>query len=192
MANPEQIVEALKKILEEGKVRTDEASLNSHGKDWTKIYAPKPRVIVFPKTTEEVQGIVKLANELNFALVPSGGRTGLSAGAVATNGEVVVSFDYMNAILDFSASDQSVRCQAGVITEQLQNFAEENGLYYPVDFASAGSSQLGGNLSTNAGGIKVIKYGMSRDWVLGLKVVTGAGEILELNRDLLKNKCRIS
>lgn len=187
MASSDQIVEALKKIVEEGKVRTDEESLISHGKDWTKIYAPKPTAIVFPKTTEEVQSVVRLANEMNFALVPSGGRTGLSAGAVATNGEVVVSFDYMNKILDFSASDQSVRCQAGVVTGQLQNFAEENGLYYPVDFASAGSSQLGGNLSTNAGGIKVIKYGMSRDWVLGLKVVTGAGEILELNRDLLKN-----
>ena len=187
MVNPEQIVEALKAVVEEGKVRTDAESLNSHGKDWTKIYAPKPTAIVFPKTTEEVQAIVKLANEMNFALVPSGGRTGLSAGAVAANGEVVVSFDYMNAVLEFSASDQTVRCQAGIVTEQLQNFAEENGLYYPVDFASAGSSQIGGNLSTNAGGIKVIKYGMSRDWVLGLKVVTGAGEILELNRDLLKN-----
>jgi glycolate oxidase subunit GlcD len=187
MVNSEQIIDALKTVVEKGKVRTDEESLDSHGKDWTKIYAPKPTAIVFPKTTEEVQAIVKLANDLNFALVPSGGRTGLSAGAVAANGEVVVSFDYMNAILDFSASDQTVRCQAGIVTEQLQNFAEENGLYYPVDFASAGSSQIGGNLSTNAGGIKVIKYGMSRDWVLGLKVVTGAGEILELNRDLLKN-----
>ncbi|MFT7184892.1 MAG: glycolate oxidase subunit GlcD [Pseudohongiellaceae bacterium] len=187
MASADQIIETLKTILESGKVRTDEASLLSHGKDWTKIYTPKPLAIVFPKTTEEVQSIVKLANEHEFALVPSGGRTGLSAGAVAANGEVVVSFDYMNQIKKFSASDRSVRCQAGVVTAQLQNFAEENGLYYPVDFASAGSSQLGGNLSTNAGGIKVIKYGMSRDWVLGLEVVTGAGEILELNRDLLKN-----
>lgn len=187
MASPEQIVEAINQVLKAGKIKTDPESLESHGKDWTKIYTPKPTAIVFPKTTEEVQAIVRLANEMSFALVPSGGRTGLSAGAVATNGEVVVSFDLMNTILDFSASDQAVRCQAGVVTEQLQNFAEENGLYYPVDFASAGSSQLGGNLSTNAGGIKVIKYGMSRDWVLGLKVVTGAGEILELNRDLLKN-----
>jgi glycolate oxidase subunit GlcD len=187
MASADQIIETLKTILESGKVRTDEASLLSHGKDWTKIYTPKPLAIVFPRTTEEVQSIVKLANEHEFALVPSGGRTGLSAGAVAANGEVVVSFDYMNQIKKFSASDRSVRCQAGVVTAQLQNFAEENGLYYPVDFASAGSSQLGGNLSTNAGGIKVIKYGMSRDWVLGLEVVTGAGEILELNRDLLKN-----
>lgn len=187
MATTEQMIEALEKVVETGKVRTDEESLASHGKDWTKMYAPKPTAIVFPKSTEEVQAIVRLANELEFALVPSGGRTGLSAGAVAANEEVVVSFDYMNQIIDFSACDQTVRCQAGVVTQQLQDYAEEQGLFYPVDFASAGSSQLGGNISTNAGGIKVIKYGMSRDWVLGLKVVTGAGEILELNRDLLKN-----
>ena len=80
-----------------------------------------------------------------------------------------------------------VQCGAGVITEQLQNFAEDKGLFYPVDFASSGSSQIGGNISTNAGGIKVIKYGMTRDWVAGLTVVTGKGEILELNRGLLKN-----
>lgn len=187
MATADQIRQALSEILETGKLRFDEDSLQSHGKDWTKLYTPKPLAIAFPKTTEQVQAIVKLANQLEFSLVPSGGRTGLSGGAVATNGEVVVSFDYMNAIVDFNASDRVVRCQAGLITQQLQDFAKEQGLYYPVDFASAGSSQIGGNLATNAGGIKVIKYGMSRDWVLGLQVVTGSGEVLELNRDLLKN-----
>lgn len=187
MASSEQIIAGLEAILDEGKCRTDADSFASHGKDWTKMYKVAPLAIAFPKSTEQVQAIVKLANELNFALVPSGGRTGLSGGAVATNGEVVVSFDYMNQILDFSASDRSVKVQAGVVTEQLQNFAEDNGLYYPVDFASAGSSQIGGNLSTNAGGIKVIKYGMSRDWVLGLTVVTGKGDIINLNSDLLKN-----
>ena len=187
MADSENIIQALTQVLDEGKLRTDADSLESHGKDWTKMYEAKPLAIAFPRSTEQVQAIVKLANELEFAIVPSGGRTGLSGGAVATNGEVVVSFDYMNNIVDFSASDRSVKVQAGVVTQQLQTFAEENGLYYPVDFASAGSSQIGGNLSTNAGGIKVIKYGMSRDWVLGLTVVTGAGEILNLNADLLKN-----
>ena len=73
------------------------------------------------------------------------------------------------------------------MTAQLQSFAEEQGLYYPVDFASAGSSQIGGNIGTNAGGIKVIRYGMTRNWVAGLKVVTGTGELLELNKDLIKN-----
>lgn len=187
----EQIIASLKELVATGeapgKVLTDPADLESYGKDWTRIYAPNPLAIVLPKTTEQVQALVKFANENRVSLVPSGGRTGLSAGAMAANGEVVVAFDNMNQILDFSASDRLVRCQAGVVTEQLQNFAEENDLYYPVDFASAGSSQLGGNLSTNAGGIKVIRYGMSRDWVAGLKVVTGKGDILDLNKDLAKN-----
>lgn len=187
MRSADEIIGALERVVDDGKVRSDTESLQTFGKDWTKIYDVAPTAIVFPKTTEQVQAIVKLANEMSFSLVPSGGRTGLSGGAVASNGEVVVSFDYMNSIHSFSASDRTVRCQAGVVTQQLQTFADENGLFYPVDFASAGSSQLGGNLSTNAGGIKVIKYGMSRDWVLGLTVVTGAGEVLELNQDLLKN-----
>jgi FAD/FMN-containing dehydrogenase len=177
----------LKAIVGEDKVKTDADSLETFGKDWTKIYPPNPSAIVFPKTTEQVQAIVKFANEHQVALVPSGGRTGLSAGAVAASGEVVVSFDYMNSISGFNAMDKTVRCGAGVITEQLQNYAEEQDLFYPVDFASAGSSQIGGNIGTNAGGIKVIRYGMTRDWVAGLTVVTGKGDILELNKDLVKN-----
>ena len=130
---------------------------------------------------------MRWANERLVALVPSGGRTGLSAAAVAANGEVVVSFDYMNRILDLNLTDRTAVCQPGVITRQLQTTAEENGLYYPVDFASSGSSQIGGNIGTNAGGIKVIRYGMTRNWVAGLKVVTGKGDLLELNKDLIKN-----
>ncbi len=181
------LIEQLTAIVGADKVRTDDDSLQTFGKDWTKVYEPKPSAIVFPKTTEQVRDIVLLANQHQLALVPSGGRTGLSAGAVAANGEVVVAFDYMNQISDFNAVDRTVKCGAGVITEQLQSFAEEQGLFYPVDFASAGSSQLGGNISTNAGGIKVIRWGMTRDWVAGLTVVTGQGEILNLNKDLLKN-----
>jgi FAD/FMN-containing dehydrogenase len=180
-------MEELKGLVEPGKVLTDPQSLEAWGKDWTRQFAPAPSAIVFPKAVEQVQAIVRWANEHKVALVPSGGRTGLSAAAVATNGEVVVSFDYMNQILELNATDRTVRCQPGVITKQLQNFAEENGLYYPVDFASSGSSQIGGNIGTNAGGIKVIRYGMTRNWVAGLKVVTGKGDILELNKDLTKN-----
>ena len=185
--SPEQLIAALRELVGENKVLTQAADLETYGKDWTRIHEPRPLAIVFPGSTEQVQGIVRLANEHGVGLVPSGGRTGLSGGAVAANGEVVVAFDYMNRILDFDASDRLVRCEAGVITEQLQQFAEEKGLFYPVDFASSGSSQLGGNLSTNAGGIKVIRYGMSRDWVAGLKVVTGKGDILDLNLGLAKN-----
>ena len=76
----------------------------------------------------------------------------------------------MNRILDFDPVDRSVTCQAGVVTETVQNFARDHGLCYPVDFASRGSSQIGGNIATNAGGLKVIRYGLTRDWVPGLKV----------------------
>ncbi|SFR52877.1 FAD/FMN-containing dehydrogenase [Marinobacter daqiaonensis] len=185
--NPEQIIATLRTLVDDGRVLTDPADLEAYGKDWTRQFAPRPLAIVLPKSTAQVQAVVKFANDNQVALVPSGGRTGLSAGAVAANGEVVIAFDNMNRILEFSPSDRTVHCQAGVVTAQLQAFAEENGLYYPVDFASAGSSQLGGNLSTNAGGIKVIRYGMSRDWVSGLTVVTGKGDVLELNLDLEKN-----
>ncbi len=186
MTTPAQI-EELKTLVEPGKVLTDADSLETYGKDWTKQYAPAPSAIVFPKTAEQVQAIVRWANQHKIALVPSGGRTGLSAAAVAANGEVVVSFDYMNRIVSFNEYDRTVVCQPGVVTKQLQLFAEDKGLYYPVDFASSGSSQIGGNIGTNAGGIKVIRYGMTRNWVAGLKVVTGTGELLELNRDLIKN-----
>ncbi|AZD51425.1 D-2-hydroxyglutarate dehydrogenase [Pseudomonas chlororaphis subsp. aurantiaca] len=186
MTNP-ALIDELKTLVEAGKVLTDADSLNAYGKDWTKHFAPAPSAIVFPKTIEQVQAIVRWANRHKVALVPSGGRTGLSAAAVAANGEVVVSFDYMNQILDLNLTDRTAVCQPGVVTAQLQNRAEENGLYYPVDFASAGSSQIGGNIATNAGGIKVIRYGMTRNWVAGLKVVTGKGDLLELNKDLIKN-----
>ncbi|MCP3908925.1 MAG: FAD-binding oxidoreductase [Oceanicoccus sp.] len=181
------VLDSLQQIVGADKVRQDDEALATFGTDWTKVYQPQPSAIVFPKTIEQVQAIVCLANEHKLALVPSGGRTGLSAGAVAANGEIVVAFDYMNQISDFDPVDRSVICQAGVITEQLQMYAEEQGLFYPVDFASSGSSQIGGNISTNAGGIKVIKYGMTRDWVAGLKVVTGNGDIVDLNRGLMKN-----
>ncbi|MCJ0877101.1 FAD-binding oxidoreductase [Pseudomonas sp. JI-2] len=181
------LIDELKTLVEPGKVLTDADSLNAYGKDWTKHFAPAPSAIVFPKSIEQVQAIVRWANERKVALVPSGGRTGLSAAAVAANGEVVVSFDYMNQILQFNEMDRTAVCQPGVVTAQLQQFAEDKGLYYPVDFASAGSSQIGGNIGTNAGGIKVIRYGMTRNWVAGMKVVTGKGDLLELNKDLIKN-----
>ncbi|MDX1491441.1 MAG: FAD-binding oxidoreductase [Pseudohongiellaceae bacterium] len=181
------LLRKLQDIVGEDKVKTDPESLSTFGKDWTKVYEPAPAAIVFPADIEQVQALVRLANEHGIALVPSGGRTGLSGGAVASNSEVVVAFDRMNKILSFDAVDRQVVCQPGVITEQLQDFASENNLFYPVDFASSGSSQLGGNVATNAGGIKVIKYGLTRDWVVGMKVVTGSGELLDLNKGLIKN-----
>lgn len=178
---------ALQAIFGRDRVRTSAEDLGIWGVDWTRSFPVAPSAVVFPETVDEVVAVTRLANEMGQALVPSGGRTGLSGGAVASNGEVVVSFDRMNRVLDFNPVDRVVRCQAGVVTGALQAYAAERDLFYPVDFASSGSSQIGGNIATNAGGIKVIRYGLTRDWIAGLKVVTGAGEVLDCNNGLVKN-----
>lgn len=181
------MTQALDELFSPRQLKRDTDTLAEWGRDWTRSYTVAPSAVVFVESVEDVVKLVRAANEHGFALVPSGGRTGLSGGAVAGAGEVVVSFDRMNRILGFDPADRLVTCQAGVVTQTLQDFARDNGLFYPVDFASSGSSQLGGNIATNAGGIKVIRYGLTRDWVAGLKVVTGAGEVLQCNHGLVKN-----
>lgn len=182
-----QMLDSLRELLDDRGLRCDSEALTTFGRDWTRVHEPRPSAVVLPDSIATVQRVVRWAREHQVALVPSGGRSGLSAGAVAANGEVVLALDRLNSISDFDATDRTVRCGAGVVTAQLQDFAVEQDLYYPVDFASSGSSQIGGNIATNAGGIKVIRYGMTRDWVAGLKVVTGTGELLDLNRGLVKN-----
>lgn len=179
--------QVLDELLSPGQILRDADSLAHWGRDWTRSFAVAPSAVVFPESIDDVQRLVQAANREGLALVPSGGRTGLSGGAVAGDGEVVVSFDRMNRVVDFDSADRLVTCQPGVVTGVLQQYAADRDLFYPVDFASAGSSQIGGNIATNAGGIKVIRHGLTRDWIAGLKVVTGAGELLELNRGLVKN-----
>lgn len=182
----ERKLAALRDIFDDD-VRVDAEAFESYGRDWTRQFPTSVGAVVFPRDSAEILALVQLANEVGLALVPSGGRTGLSGGAVASAGEIVVAFDRMDRITDFDTVDQLVTCEAGVKTAQLQSFARDKGLYYPVDFASAGSSTIGGNIATNAGGIKVIRYGLTRDWVAGLTVITGSGALLELNRGLVKN-----
>ncbi len=161
--------------------------LGNYGKDWTKVYPPRPSAICFPRSTAEVVRLVKLCLENRVAIVPSGGRTGLSGGAVAMNGEVVVSFTRMNKMGPVDTLSQTVRVEAGAVTEAVHHHCAPYGLTWPIDFASKGSSHVGGNIATNAGGVKVIHYGMTRNWVLGLQVVTMNGDVLELNGALEKN-----
>ena len=181
------IIQELSAVLTPEQVAVDPASLEIYGQDWTRFTPPAPTAIVFPRDTADVVAVVECARRCQFALVPSGGRTGLSGGACAANGEVVVSMDKMNAISPVNLTDRTVTVGAGAITQNVQQAARDADLFYPVDFASSGSSQIGGNIATNAGGINVIRYGMTREWVAGLTVVTGKGEVLELNKGLMKN-----
>ncbi|MCB1160566.1 MAG: FAD-binding oxidoreductase, partial [Leptospiraceae bacterium] len=127
------------------------------------------------------------ANQHDIKIVPSGGRTGYAGGAVASKKEMVISLEKMDKELDFDPFFGSVKVQAGMISKNVHKLVEEKGFYFPVDFAATGSSQIGGNVATNAGGLRVVQYGLVRDWVLGMVVITGDGKRLEFNGEVLKN-----
>ena len=177
----------LTRQLPDLRLLTEAGDLEHYGRDWTRRWTPAPLAIALPATVEDVQVIVRWANEQGVAIVPSGGRTGLSGGAVAAHGELVLSLERMNRVLDFNPVDRTLTVQAGMALQAVHEVARGHGLVYPVDFAARGSCSIGGNIATNAGGIRVIRYGNTREWVAGLKVVAGNGDLLELNRGLIKN-----
>ena len=166
---------------------TAPAELEHYGRDWTRRWAPAPLAIALPASVAEVQAVVRWAKAEGVAIVPSGGRTGLSGGAVAANGELVLSLTRMNKVLGFDPVDRMLTVQAGLPLQAAQEAAREHGLQYPVDFAARGSCSIGGNIATNAGGIRVVRYGNTREWIAGLKLVDGNGELLDVGRGLVKN-----
>jgi FAD/FMN-containing dehydrogenase len=168
-------------------VTTEPGDLTTYGRDWTRVIEPAPVAVALPRSTEEVSRLLRLCSEHHVPVVPSGGRTGLAAGAVAARGELVVSLSRMRRMDPVDVLGATVRVQAGAVTEAVHQHAAEHGLTWPVDFASKGSSQVGGNIATNAGGVKVIRYGLTRHWVLGLQVVLASGDVLELGGALEKN-----
>jgi FAD/FMN-containing dehydrogenase len=181
------LLHELDAALPSGSLTTDESDLAAYGRDWTRTYAPAPLAVVRPRSTDEVARVVRICRAHKQPMVPSGGRTGLAGGAVAARGELVVSLDRMNRIDPIDVTGLTLRVDAGAVTEQVHQHCASHGLTWPVDLASKGSSQVGGNLATNAGGVKVIRYGHARHWVLGLVVVTAAGEVLELGGALEKD-----
>ncbi len=162
--------------------RPADSELSSYLTDRTKIPG-EAELICFPRSAQEISDLIRFARPRAIPIVPSGGRTGYAGGA-APRGGIVLSLERMNRI---EKGPALLRLEAGVITADAQAAAREMGMMFPVDFASAGSSQIGGNLATNAGGIHVIRYGMIRQRVLSLEVVTGTGEILGLGSTVLKD-----
>lgn len=171
--------------------KTSTEDLEFYGRDWTRFHEPRPMAVALPRTTEEVAQLLRSASELGISVVPSGGRTGLAGGAVAANGELVLSLERMNHAGPVDIASRTVRVQAGVTLEALHQHCEPDGLVWPVDLAAKGSCHVGGNIATNAGGIRVVRYGVTRNWVLGLQVVLMNGETLELNGALEKNNTGI-
>jgi glycolate oxidase len=146
-----------------------------------------PQVVVRPKSTEDVQSIVRIASAEKIPIVPRGGGTGLSGGALATNGGICLSLERMNKLVEIDEQNFFVVTQPGVITQHLQEAVEAKGLFYPPDPASRGSCMIGGNVAENAGGPRALKYGVTKDYVYGLTVVLANGAIVRYGGKLLKD-----
>src|SRR5512136_1497151 len=148
----------------------------------------QPDVIVLPETTEQVSRIVKLAAEQRVPLVPRGMGSGLAAGSIpATHGGIVICLTRMDRILEIDTENATVRAEAGAVTADLQSAVEKEGLFYPPDPSSIRHSTIGGNIACNAGGPHCLKYGVTGDYVLGLKVVLADGRILQTGGKPIKD-----
>lgn len=181
-----EIADQLRNIVGESAILTGAQILNRNTSYWD----PSPmqaKVLVRPKSTAEVSEILKLCYEQGQTVVTQGGLTGTVEGAKSTSADVVLSLERMNKIEQVDRLGRVATVQAGCILQTFQEAIEAQGLLFPLDLGARGSCTVGGNVSTNAGGINVIRYGVMRDLVLGLEVVLADGTILSSMNKMIKN-----
>jgi glycolate oxidase subunit GlcD len=177
----------LKKRLRPGELRMDEAFCQQYAGDkWFASHLPE--AVALPRDTAAVATILRFANELRIPVTARGAGYGYVGGCVPSRGGIVLSLERMNRIKEVSADDFVAVVQPAVLTKSLQDTVEAKGLFYPPDPASRADCSLGGNIATNAGGPRCLKYGVTRDYVLGLEVVLADGTIVGLGSRTHKNK----
>jgi glycolate dehydrogenase FAD-linked subunit len=168
-------------------VVTDSDIMTSYANDMASFCpAGIPAVVVLPRTVEQVQHVMRTATELRIPVVPQGARTGLSGGANAADGCIVLSLTKMDRILEISPVDRIAVVEPGVVNATLSRAVEEHGLYYPPDPSSWEMCTIGGNIGTASGGLCCVKYGVTAEYVLGLDVVLADGRLLSTGRRTAK------
>ena len=168
----------LEGVFGKDRVKTSKEELIAYSYDGF-IKECLPEAVVFPLNTEEVAALVKLANTHKFFLTSRGSGSNLCGSSVPKKGGVVVCFTKMEKILEINKEDRYAVVQAGKILEDLQRDLEGTGLFYPIDLGSSRIATLGGSVALNSGGMRALKYGVTRDYLLGLKVVLPNGEIIK-------------
>ena len=181
-----EIVAQLETTLGSEFVRTDDQSRAAYGVDALKKGHPAD-IVVFPATTAEVAAVVRLCAAHRIPMVPRGGGTGYTGGAVPTRGGVVISLERMNRILEIDQANLVAVVEPNVVTGDIQDAVEKVGLFYPPDPASLRQSVIGGNVAECAGGPRAFKYGTTKQYVLGLEAVLPTGEIVETGGKVVKN-----
>lgn len=185
----DQIVSALSDICGAKYVLTGDAEISPYLTDWRGHYKGNAMAIARPGSTDEVSQILRLANAHGIPIVPQGGNTSLCGGATpdATGHAIVLSLTRMDRIRALDINSRTIVVEAGCILENIQKEAEKKGLLFPLNFGSRGTCRIGGNLSTNAGGLNVVRYGNARSLCLGLEVVVADGRVMNLLSPLKKD-----
>ncbi|ALA53858.1 glycolate oxidase subunit GlcD [Shouchella clausii] len=181
------ITEELENIVGNGNVQTSQASRLVYSYDATPNFQALPDAVVAPRSTEEVAEVVKVCNREKIPIVPRGSGTNLCAGTVPTEGGIVLLFKHMNKILEVDEDNLTVTVQPGVITLDMIEAVEKKQLFYPPDPSSMKISTIGGNINENSGGLRGLKYGVTRDYVLALEAVLPNGDIIRTGGKLAKD-----
>uniref|UniRef100_A0A1A8GEP3 D-2-hydroxyglutarate dehydrogenase, mitochondrial n=1 Tax=Nothobranchius korthausae TaxID=1143690 RepID=A0A1A8GEP3_9TELE len=170
-----------------GRAITDPDLVESSNVDWLKSVRGSSELLLRPQTTEEVSQILRYCSSHNLAVTPQGGNTGLVGGSVPVYDEIILSTSLMNNIRSFDHISGILMCQAGCVLENLSLFLEERDYIMPLDLGAKGSCQIGGNVATNAGGLRLLRYGSLHGTVLGLEVVLADGRVLDCLSTLRKD-----
>ncbi|WP_131196715.1 FAD-binding oxidoreductase [Lichenihabitans psoromatis] len=182
-------MDALTMLLDDPSLRVPAADLDRYSTDWSRDLSGTPRAVVRPRTTADVASMVRECAARGLPIVPQGGHTGLVGGATPSKdgSEVVISLERLNAIREIDPVNFSMTVEAGCILENIHAAAAAEDCLFPLQLSAQGSCQIGGNIASNAGGLNVVRYGMTRDLVLGLEVVLPDGRIWNGLRKLRKN-----
>lgn len=188
-AAPASVIEKIRQAVGPQGILTAAADLEPYVVDWRGVYRGTAAAVVRPANTAEVATVMKLCAETGTPLVPQGGNTGMCGASVpnAGGGEIVLSLARMNKIIDVDPLNNTLTAEAGCVLANIQQAAADAGRLFPLSLGAEGSCQIGGNLSTNAGGVNVLRYGNTRDLVLGLEVVLPDGRIWNGLRGLRKD-----
>ncbi|XP_058086759.1 D-2-hydroxyglutarate dehydrogenase, mitochondrial isoform X2 [Magnolia sinica] len=176
-----------KEILGEKNVIQDPDTLSTANTDWMRKYRGSSQLLLQPRSTEQVSLILKYCNSRRLAVVPQGGNTGLVGGSVPVFDEVIVNVGSMNNTISFDKVSGILVCEAGCILENLGSFLANQGFIMPLDLGAKGSCQIGGNVSTNAGGLRFVRYGSLHGTILGLEAVLANGTVLDMLGTLRKD-----
>ena len=182
-----ELVSQLTALMGSEVVRSDAVSLQAYSRDATPMFEGLPEVIVAPRNTQEVAKIVKFAHDTKTPIIARGAGSNLCAATVPLNGGIVMSMTNMNQVLEVSKSEMIAIVQPGVTNLVLDQLVEKEGLRFVPDPGSRNVSTIGGNVATSAGGLRGLKYGTTRNYILGLEAVLGTGEIIRTGGRLVKD-----